>query len=125
MALDERPDAADLDGLAAQLADLTRERDQLRAALLDASGAADAALRQRAAWFTDGYVTGFESGRQVGYGEAVTDERVTLSDRGWNRPAYADLDRLRYPPDGRLSWLQPRLGDLYELWARHDAEGGE
>ena len=137
-AIDERRGLG-VGGLRAQLADLTHERDQLRAALLGASAAADLASAARLDWWADGYRAGFESGRSVGYGQAVTDWKVTATNTGWNRTTHAALDRRRYPLDGdprnyplggRLTWLIPRpsdLGGLYDDWASYDGgrEGGQ
>lgn len=126
-ATDERA-GLEVGALVARLARAEHERDQLRAALLDASVAADRASAARLGYWTDGYRAGFEAGRQVGYGQAVHEWKITARNVGWydvsqHGPAWAELDRRRYPPGGRLSWIIPRptdLGTLYDDWASYD-----
>ena len=67
-------------------------------------------------------------GYRTGYERAVTQWKITaagMTDLGG--PTYAEQDRRRYPPGGRESWKQPKLGDLYECWAAWsgEADGGE
>lgn len=101
--------------------------DLTRAALLDASASADAASGARLDWWADGYTSGFEAGRQVGYGQAVTDWKVTtgtLTADEWkdiaNRPFYTELDQWRYRPGGRVSWItRPQEGER----CPHEAAG--
>ena len=84
---------------------------QLRAAFLERSDERDQWLRRTLSGWADGYRAGFESGRTVGYGQAVTDWKVTVGTLVLDGPAYAEMDRRRYPPDGRLSWIILRPGD--------------
>jgi hypothetical protein len=49
---------------------------------------------------------GHAAGYAAGYAQAVTDWKVVTKDLVSTVPAYAELDRRRYPPDGRLAWLQ-------------------
>lgn len=137
-ALDERTEVgqhrADLDGLAAQLADITRERDQLRAALLDASDAADLASAARLDYWADGYWRGVEAGAEVGHGRAAYVEArcAEAHDTGWRTltdlgGAYAELDRDRYPahdgrPAGRAGWLTGNLGGTWAAWTEYDKQ---
>ena len=48
---------------------------------------------------------GHADGYAAGYAQAVTDWKVTVKDLTSTVPSYAELDRRRYPPDGRLAWL--------------------
>jgi flagellar biosynthesis/type III secretory pathway protein FliH len=131
MALDERPGLGgpaitpdDLAALVGELAALHAERDQLRALALEQSGALDQALAARLTEWADGYRAGFEAGREVGYRagfeQAVTDWKITAADMPWlGGQTYAELDKLRYPPSGRLSWIILRPGE----WCVHEAAG--
>lgn len=97
-------DASPLAEDAARLLELSDERDQWE--------------RLRDAAYRDGWQAGHDAGQREGYRRAAADWKVTVTNTGWLGPApsHAELDRRRYPPGGRLSWLQPRLGDLYEEW---------
>jgi hypothetical protein len=132
-ATDERT-ALDAGALLLRLAEVEHERDELRAALL---ASADAIEVARASW-ADGYRAGFEAGAEVGNGRAAyVEARCAEShDVGWHgiadheidagqRARLIALDRRRYPPGGRLSWLHPKLGDLYQWWTDYDSEGGQ
>ena len=85
------------------------------AALIALSDERDLQLRLRLAAWRAGYQAGSAAGYQRGYAQAVRDWKVTagLLPGG---PTFAELDRRRYPPDGRRSWILPRPGE---------ADGGE
>jgi hypothetical protein len=55
------------------------------------------------AW-RDGHLAGREDGYRDGYAQAVTDWKVTMGVVGGG-PSYAELDRHRHPPGGRVSWI--------------------
>jgi hypothetical protein len=79
--------------------------------LLEYSDLLDAELRLRLAAYREGCQRGHEDGYERGYAQAVADWKVTAAGMTWlGGPAYAELDRRRYPPDGRLSWIIPRQG---------------
>lgn len=144
-ATDERS-TLDAGALLAALATAEHERDEARAALLAASDAASLASAGRLDAYADGYRAGFLAGEEVGGARAVADyraaraveaadvgtfsaadvaadERISrmLADAASQSAAtYAALDRLRYPPHGRASWIRPNLGDLYDEWASYD-----
>jgi hypothetical protein len=61
------------------------------------------------AWET-GRRQGHAAGYAAGYAQAVTDWKVTVKDLTSTVPAYAELDRRRYPPNGRLAWLNRNGG---------------
>lgn len=84
---------------------------QFVAALLELSDERDLWLRRLLAAEREAYRRGYEDGRgdgyRDGYSHAVTDWKVTAA--GMTKlagPTFAELDRRRYPPDGRLSWIQ-------------------
>jgi hypothetical protein len=86
-----------------------------RAALLLAlSDERDAWERWADAAWRDGYRAGYAAGYDRGYAQAVDDWKVVAEVKVGR--SFAELDRLRYPPGGRLSWLIPRDGE---------ADGGE
>lgn len=89
--------------------------------LLELSDERDEWHRWAWAMWRDGWQAGHDTGWREGYRQAAADWKVTVSNAGWHgpAPAHAELDRRRYPPAGRLSWLQPQLGELYEQWQRH------
>lgn len=129
-ATDERQ-GLDVGGLLAQLAELTHERDELRAALLVASDAADLAQAERADWYRAGWLAGADHGAEVGNARADPAEaRAAESyDVGWRSigdlgDGYAELDRLRYPPSGRVSWLIRNLGGTWAAWTEYDKQEG-
>lgn len=100
-------DASPLAEDAVRLFELSDERDQWHCWALSMWG--------------EGWQAGHDAGWREGYRQAAADWKVTVSNTGWHgpSPAHAELDRRRYPPAGRLSWLQPRLGDLYQQWQQH------
>ena len=122
MALDDRPALDD--------ADVSALLDEL-AALRDRSDERDQQLRLRLAWWAEGYGRGFEAGAEVGAGQAIRAWKITATDTGWSDVAkhgqtYAEMDRRRYPPNGRLSWIIPNLGDTWAAWtALDDDESGQ
>ena len=62
-------------------------------------------------YFADGYRAGFEAGRDAGDVQAVREWKITAGGMTHlGGPSYAEQDRRRYPPDGRLSWIIPRDG---------------
>ena len=137
-ATDERPGIT-ADEYAEVFAELLDEADALRGALDEArrvvveqSAALDRALASRLDWWADGYRAGFVAGDEVGARRAgrewqITARNVGRYDVGQHGPTYAQLDRLRYPPHGRVSWMLPNLGDLWASWSALDAaeDGGQ
>ena len=91
-----------------QLLDLSDERDQWEQLAL--------------AWARSAYRRGYQdgghdAGHRSGYELAVTQWKVTAGGMTHlGGPTYAEQDRRRYPPGGRLSWIIPRPGE---------ADGGE
>ena len=79
---------------------LSDERDQWERVALDWA---------RSAWRC-GYQAGRDAGYAAGYAQAVTDWKVCVGVLPGGRP-YAEQDRVRYPPGGRLSWIIPRPGE--------------
>ena len=52
------------------------------------------------------------SGYRTGYELAVREWKITAAGMTHlGGPTYAELDRRRYPPGGRLSWIIPRPGE--------------
>ena len=82
--------------------------------VLDLSDERDLHLALRLAAWRDGYRVGhragYESGYRSGFEVAVRQWKVTAGVQSGGRP-FAEMDRRRYPPGGRLSWLLPRPGD--------------
>ena len=82
--------------------------------LLAHSDLMDASLRLRLAAWREGYAAGYDRGAADGRAQAEA------ADEAWWRdlaprvahggPKHAELDRRRYPPDGRLSWIRDRPG---------------
>jgi hypothetical protein len=81
----------------AELLDLSDERDQWVRLALDWAGWA----------YRSGYQAGHGAGYRRGYSMAVDDWKVCVGLVSGGRP-FAELDRLRYPPGGRQSWIIPR-----------------
>jgi hypothetical protein len=54
----------------------------------------------------DGYAAGHAGGHREGYEQAVREWKVTAAGLGrLLGPQWEELDRLRYPPGGRQSWI--------------------
>ena len=87
---------------------------KLQVDLFDLSDERDLHLALRLAAWRDGYRVGhragYESGYRTGYEVAVVDWKVVAGVQSGGRP-FAEMDRRRYPPDGRLSWIIPRPGE--------------
>lgn len=68
----------------------------------------------------------WRAGYQAGYLQAVTDWKVTARDTGWTsaHESYAELDRKRYPPGGRISWLRLNLAAIWHAWTEYDKQEG-
>ena len=86
------------------------------AGLLDLSGERDQRQRLALAWarseYRRGYHDGHDAGYRAGYELAVAEWKITAAGMTHlGGPSFAELDRRRYPPDGRLSWIIPRPGD--------------
>jgi hypothetical protein len=82
------------------------------AELLALSGERDRWHALALSYFADGYRAGFEAGHDTGYSQAVTEWRITaLGMTHLGGASYAELDRRRYPPGGRKSWIIPRPGE--------------
>jgi hypothetical protein len=82
---------------------------QAVAELLDRSDERDRFLDRILQAWREGYLRGHQAGYEAGYAQAVTDWKVTAGLLSGG-PSFAELDRRRYPPGGRLSWIQPRDG---------------
>ena len=81
--------------------DLSDERDRWLRLALDWARSA----------YRSGYRVGHARGYRTGYELAVTEWKITAA--GMTHLGglpFAELDRRRYPPDGRLSWIIPRDG---------------
>ncbi len=76
----------------------------------------DTWLRLALAWarsaYRSGYQHGHDTGYRTGYELAVLQWKITAAGMTHlgGRP-FAELDRLRYPPGGRRSWIIPRPGE--------------
>lgn len=67
--------------------------------------------------YRSGYADGHARGYRVGYELAVREWKITAAGMtNLGGPTYAEQDRRRYPPGGRLTWIIPRDGE---------ADGGE
>ena len=78
---------------------LSTERDQW----VRVAGARERSACER------GYRVGHGAGYRAGYGRAVLDWKVVAEVA--SGPSYTELDRRRYPPGGRRSWIVPRPGE--------------
>lgn len=84
--------------------------------LLDLSNERDLWVRLAVDWarsaFRRGYRAGRDAGYRVGYERAVAQWKITAAGMTHlGGPTYAEADRRRYPPGGRLSWIIPRPGE--------------
>lgn len=62
--------------------------------------------------YRNGYQAGHDRGYRTGYELAVREWKITAAGMTHlGGPSYAELDRRRYPPGGRLSWIIPRPGE--------------
>jgi hypothetical protein len=89
------------------------------AELLDRSNERDTWQRFAEAWARwaarTAYRAGHAAGYRRGYEQAVTEWKITAAGMTHlGGPSYAEQDRRRYPPGGRLSWIIPRPGDETE-----------
>lgn len=85
--------------------------------LLALSGERDAWERLALDWARSAWRNGYQAGHHAGYELAVREWKITAAGMTHlGGPSYAELDRRRYPPGGRLSWIIPRPGE---------ADGGE
>ena len=109
-----RPPMPDLNGTAEQArCGLMTDAATCPACLLDLSDERDQALRAR----LNAWRAGFEAGRRAGFNRGYAASEAELEQR-WAqiiRPAmrgrsYAEMDRRRYPPDGRAGWLLTQDG---------------
>jgi hypothetical protein len=80
------------------------------ARLIAYSDTQDAWLQRLADAWEIGRRQGHADGYADGYEQAVTDWKVVAKDLVSTVPAYAELDRRRYPPKGRLAWLNRNGG---------------
>ena len=98
-----------LDLSALLLFDLSDERDQWERLALDWARSA----------YRSGYQDGHDIGYRTGYERAVTQWKITAAGMTHlGGPTFAEQDRRRYPPGGRLSWIIPRPGD--DTGRQHD-----
>ncbi len=87
---------------AALLLALSDERDQWERLALEWARLA----------YRRGYADGHRSGYRTGYELAVREWKITAAGMTHlGGPTYAEQDRVRYPPGGRLSWIIPRPGE--------------
>jgi len=79
--------------------------------LLALSYERDLQLKRRLDAWREGYAAGYRDAYARGYETAVTDWKITAGLEPGGRIAaarlrtHAEMDRKRYPPDGRASWL--------------------
>ena len=81
--------------------DLSDERDRWERLALDWARSA----------YRNGYRAGHHAGYRTGFEAAVLQWKVTAGMTHLGGRPFAELDRLRYPPHGRRSWIIPRPGD--------------
>jgi hypothetical protein len=85
------------------------------AELTDLAGERVQAIRRRLAAWREGFISGFEAGRQIGYCQAEADMAQAWQEaaRPLSRPgpSHAELERLRWGPGGRARFGDPRPGD--------------
>jgi len=81
------------------------------AELLDLSGERDQWMRLALAWARSAYRSGYQDGHargyRAGYELAVREWKITAA--GMTQlggPSFAELDKRRYPPHGRKSWIR-------------------
>jgi len=84
--------------------------------LLDLSGERDRWERLARTWarssYRSGYQDGHDAGYRTGYELAVREWKITAAGMTHlGGPSFKELDRRRYPPGGRLSWIIPRPGE--------------
>jgi hypothetical protein len=79
-----------------------------QAAWLRLSDERDTWLRRLDRAWRDGRAAGLEAGYRAGYARAVAEWKVTAGGLELGGPTFAQLDRRRYPPGGRASWILPR-----------------
>ena len=76
--------------------------------LLEVSDERDLWLRLALDWarsaYRSGYRAGYDAGYRAGYAEAVSDWKVVAGVVSGG-PSFAQLDKRRYPPAGRQSWI--------------------
>ena len=76
--------------------------------VLDLSNERDQWERFARSWarseYRRGYADGHRHGYAAGYAQAVADWKVVAGVTVGGR-SFAELDRARYPPDGRESWI--------------------
>ena len=83
--------------------------DQAR--LLELSDERDQWERHAQQMWRDGYAAGRAAGHREGYEQAVREWKITAA--GLTRlggPRWEDLDKRRYPPGGRQSWITGTIG---------------
>jgi hypothetical protein len=113
---------------AAEVAALRAELAGLRAFIVELAGPvvlADgriAEIELRRQLCVEAARRGWRAGYNAGYLNAVTDWKVTAAGMTHlGGPAFAELDRRRYPPGGRKSWFLPKSGDDAPLAPRRSA----
>lgn len=88
--------------LAVELRDLSDERDLWERLALDWARSA----------YRRGYQAGHDRGYRTGYELAVREWKITAAGMTHlGGPTFAELDRRRYPPNGRKSWIIARPGE--------------
>lgn len=79
------------------------------AQLLELSGERDQWERLASAMWREGYAAGCRGGFREGYEQAVREWKITAAGLGHllGGRQWEELDRRRYPPGGRRSWITP------------------
>jgi hypothetical protein len=115
-----RPPVPDLNGAAEQgRCGLMSHAATCPACLLELSDERDRALRGR----LNAWRAGFEAGRQAEAAEMDAAWHAIARPVARGRP-YAEMDRKRYPPDGRAGWLLPERDGVFARWLAY-ITGGE
>jgi hypothetical protein len=91
-------------------------RTMTRDELLGLSGERDQWVRLALSWarsaYRSGYHDGHDTGYRTGYKRAVREWKITAAGMTHlGGRSFAEQDRRRYPPGGRLSWIIPRPGE--------------
>jgi hypothetical protein len=83
--------------------------------------AAEAAAQHR------GFAAGFEAGRRAALEAIAEQHRQIARDLAGllTSPTFAEMDRRRYPPYGRRSWLLAGVGSVYAEWQAYALGGAE
>ena len=84
--------------------------DEQRRRLLELSDERDAWMERLNRAERNGYQRGYRNGAAAGRRQVLDEiaaaQREAARGVHPNAPSYAELDRLRYPPDGRMAWIR-------------------